>query len=125
VLAGTLEFAGGTEVHALEIDALGNPIWERTYSISGKDQAFHIQAAPQGYLIVGVTDTGVEEAFAMSIDPAGNYLTSTTYPDMRFGSGSRFLHSSAVQSDPVGGFIAAGWLGGANEQLKKKLGLFV
>jgi PKD repeat protein len=120
VLAGTLESGGSTEIHALEIDALGNPIWERTYSISGKDQAFHIQAAPQGYLIVGVTDTGVEEAFAMSIDPAGNYLSSTTYPDMQFGSGSRFLHSSAVLNDPVGGFIAAGWLGGANEQAQKE-----
>ena len=119
ILAGTLENAGGSEIHAMEIDASGNPVWENTYSISGKDQAFHIQAIDQGYLITGVTDNGLEEAFAMTIDPAGNYLQSRTYPDGLFGTGSRFLHSSSVVNDPVQGYIAAGWLGGQDNASSK------
>ncbi len=95
---------GGTDIWVVKIGESGNLLWQKCYGTGADEEAFAVQATPDGgYLIAGGdTSTGSRSALVIKIDGAGNQQWYKTFG----GTGYDRFHSLKTLAD--GGAIAVG-----------------
>ena len=112
VMAGTLYNNGNNDIHVLEVDALGNIVWEASYDAGADDRAFHIASEPSGYVVSGFNNVaGQRQALVLQLDLIGNIVNQVNIADQTLGYGARALHITP-NVGAQGGYAIAGWLGG-------------
>ena len=81
---------GGYDFWLIKLDADGAILWDKTYGGEGDDISFCIAQAPDGFLIGGLSWSGISgektdvargltDYWLLKIDPAGNILWDKTY----------------------------------------------
>ena len=104
----------GTDLHLLQVDPSGEPVWERTYGGSGSDwPAYHsdqhvqgmVTSAEGGQVILATTDSfgaSGKDLWLISTDAAGNVRWSTMI------GGGNDDEAVCLQIDSAGGYIVVG-----------------
>lgn len=105
-------FHGNTDGWALKLDAVGNPVWQRSLGGTGADDARSAQqTVAGGYVIAGRAvsndgdvsgNHGYDDAWVVMLDAAGNL----DWQKCLGGSGGEF--ANAIEQTSDGGFVIAG-----------------
>lgn len=93
-------------MYALKIDMEGNEIWEKTYGGDSNEEAKDIAATPEGFAIIGNTESygkGRWDMFLVRIDHEGNKIAHHTY------GGNDNEMGNAIISTKDGGFLLGGY----------------
>ena len=96
---------GNYDFLLMKIDPEGNLVWNQTYGLTGSQEAHSMTLAPDGYVIVGDTqssDTNIH-AWVVKVDFNGTLLWAKTV-------GGKNADSPAyVTASPDGGYLVAGF----------------
>ena len=104
---------GGFDFWIVKLDANGNLLWDKTYGGAEDDKAFALAQAPDGFLIGGLSHSGISgdktdvsrgitDYWLLKLDQDGNLLWDKTYG----GAGIETLVTIHPVSD--GGFLLGG-----------------
>lgn len=116
VIVGTTNSSGsgGYDGYVVKIDALGNPVWERTFGGANWDFLHSIAHSDDGgYVVAGQTHSagnGGGDAWALKLDEAGFMQWERTYG----GDEEDFARSIITTTD--GGYMIAGGITTAMDQ---------
>lgn len=108
IIAGftSLFGAGACDVYVVRTNAVGRPLWTRTYGGVGHDTGYCINPVREGgYIIIGNTmsfGAGLTDIYVIRIDENGNELWYRTYGASGYESGHY------IQQTLDGGFIVMG-----------------
>jgi hypothetical protein len=97
---------GDYDFLVLQIDAVGNMLWNRTYGGTQSDKAYAIAPAQEGYVVVGDTQSkgeGDSDAWVIKIDLSGNLVWEKTV------GGKGFDQPTCVTASAHDGFLVGGF----------------
>jgi len=114
VVASTLTDlgTGDRSIHVMEVDNLGNIVWELEYNTPNQDRVFHIGACPQGagyYLSGSTLQGGAQRLLVITINALGAITNQAIYNDAVFNANSYGLHILKTANDPQPGYVVAGF----------------
>ncbi|HEU4716253.1 MAG TPA: hypothetical protein VFU15_00380 [Bacteroidia bacterium] len=96
--------AGADDFWIIKADTAGNVIWSKTYGRQYNDDLTHLVKAPNGYLAVGISNSGHDDnAWTLRLDENGDSLWSYNWGG-NMGDGAM----SAIAID-TGGFVVTGY----------------
>lgn len=122
ILAGITSSAGagGKDVLLMKLDQWGNVIWQKTYGKAGDDYPFDVAATPDGYVMVGTSNSVFwpGDALVLKVDLSGNEIWNQRFVGTQ-PQGSSFaallsINLAANGSLLVGGRIEATGSGDSN-----------
>jgi hypothetical protein len=81
---------GNKDFYVVKIDSKGNIIWTHTYGGQNTDRCYSADAAEDGYLLLGSTNSygaGDQDAYLLKVDLQGKIQWSKTYGSEKFDMG--------------------------------------
>lgn len=111
---------GGSDYWLIEIDSLGNKVWDQVYGGTGNDRLYSIvpSATENNFLLVGQSDSpiggekseasrGMNDFWVVNVSVEPNGITKTTHPDAPISlypnpaTNRLSLHLTASSSEPI------------------------
>jgi len=99
--------AGGIDVYLIKTDAIGHPLWSKTYGGKQTDKGYAVaQTDDGGYIVAGYTESfgaGLSDVYLIKTNSGGDILWTKTYG----GDSTDYGYAVAQISD--GGYIVTGF----------------